>query len=72
MVFKISDKQLIKKVQSNMESWKLLETKFDSKTVYDDNDKYIKTKIKLYNGSMITNFHGKKIQNKKHHASVYQ
>ena len=45
---------------------------FESKPVYGDDDKYIKTKIKIYAGSMITNFHNKKCQKKKHHASVYQ
>ena len=33
---------------------------FESKTVYGDDDKYIKTKIKIYAGSVITNFHNKK------------
>ena len=28
--------------------------------IFGDNDKYIKTKIKIYAGSMITNFHDKK------------
>ena len=32
---------------------------FESKPVYGDDDKYIKTKIKIYAGSMITNFHSK-------------
>ena len=34
---------------------------FESKPVYGDDDKYIKTKIKIYVDSMITNFHNKKI-----------
>ena len=34
---------------------------FDSKPVYGDNDKYIKTKIKLYGDKINTNFQGKKI-----------
>ena len=29
---------------------------WESKAVYGDDDKYIKTKIKAYAGSMITNF----------------
>ena len=41
-------------------SWKVNEDKFWKKTVYGDDDKYIKTKIKIYAGSMITNFHDKK------------
>ena len=40
---------------------KLLKIEFDSEPVYGDNDKYIKTKIKIYAGSMITNFQSKKM-----------
>ena len=50
----------------------LLDTKFDSKPVYCDNNKYIKTKIKIYGGSVNTIFKVKKCQNKKHHAKLYQ
>ena len=39
----------------------LLSIKFDSEPVYGDNDKYIKTKIKLYGDKINTNFQGKKI-----------
>ena len=38
---------------------------FESKPVYGDDDKYIKTKIKTYAGSMITNFHNKKMPKEK-------
>ena len=66
MPFKISDKQLLKRYN---QIWKrvekLLKIEFDSKPVYGDNDKYIKTKIKIYAGSIITNFQGKKMLNKK-------
>ena len=45
MSFKISDKQLLKKYN---QLWKrvekLLEIKFDSKPIYGDDEKYIKTK----------------------------
>ena len=41
----------------------------ESKPVYGDHDKYIKTKIKAYAGSIITNFHNKKIPKEK--ANVY-
>ena len=34
---------------------------FDSLPVYGDDDKYIKTKIKLYEDKINTNFQGKKI-----------
>ena len=34
---------------------------FDSKPVYGDNNKYIKTKIQMYEDRMNTNFPGKKV-----------
>ena len=34
---------------------------FDSEPVYGDNDKYIKTKVKLYEDRVNTNFQGKKV-----------
>ena len=39
----------------------LLNVKFDSKPVYDDNDKYIKTKIQIYEDKENTRFQGKKL-----------
>ena len=39
----------------------LTSTKFDSEPVYGDNDKYIKTKIKMYEDRVNTNFQGKKV-----------
>ena len=49
MSFKISNKQLLKKYN---QIWKrvekLLKIEFDSKALYGDNDKYIKTEIKIY------------------------
>ena len=66
MPFKIKVKQLLKKYN---QIWKrvekLLKRNFNSEPVYGDNDKYIKIKIKIYNGSMITNFQGKKMQKEK-------
>ena len=60
MYFKINEKQLFKKCN---QIWKiiekLLEIKFDRKPVYGDDEKYIKTKIKTYGDSVITNFHCK-------------
>ena len=38
---------------------------FDSYPVYDDNEKYFKTKIRIYGDRVITNFQGKKHQNTK-------
>ena len=37
---------------------------FESKPVYGDDDKYLKTKIKIYADSIVTNFH-KKISKEK-------
>ena len=37
---------------------------FESKPVYGDDNKYIKTKIKIYAGSIITNFHHKNAKRK--------
>ena len=34
---------------------------FDSEPVYGDNDKYIKTKIKMHEDRVNTNFQGKKV-----------
>ena len=45
---------------------------FESKPVYRDNYKYIKTKIKIYADNVVTNFHKKKCLKKKHHANAYQ
>ena len=33
---------------------------YESEPIYSDNDKYIKTKIKLYGDKINTNFQGKK------------
>ena len=61
MFFKISDKQLLKKYNQIWKTIeKLLKIELDSEPVYNDNVKYIKTKIKIYSNSMITNFHRKK------------
>ena len=38
----------------------LLDVQFDSYPVYGDNEKYIKTKIRMYEDRTITNFQGKK------------
>ena len=38
-----------------------LNIKLDIEFVYDDNDKYITTKIKIYDNNVNTNFHSKKV-----------
>ena len=73
MSIKIRDQQLLKKynqVQKRPE--KFLKIKYDKKPIYGDDDKYIKTKIKIYGVSVNTNFQEKKFQKKKHHAIVYR
>ena len=42
-----------------------MKIKFKSKPVYGDNVKCIKTKIKIYVGNIITNFHNKKMPKEK-------
>ena len=62
----VKDKQLLKnytKIWEKIE--KLMKINFESKPVYGDDDKYIKTKIKIYAGSTITNFHNKKMPKEK-------
>ena len=66
MSFKINDKKLLKnysKIWERIES--LLNIDIESTPVYGDDDKYIKTKIKIYENSIITNFHNKKIPKEK-------
>ena len=49
----------------------LLGIEFDSDPVYGDIDSYIKTKIKMYDNKVNTNFKIKKFQKMIHHISVY-
>ena len=66
MPFKISDKQLLKKYSQIWERVeKLLKIEFDSRPVYGDNDKYIKTKINIFNDSLNSDFQGKKMTKRK-------
>ena len=64
--FRANNKHLLKhynKIWEKVE--KLLRIDFQSKLVYGDDDKYIKTKIEIYTGSVITNFHDKKMPKEK-------
>ena len=62
MSFKVSDNKLPRKYNKIWEKIsKVLNIEFDSKPVYGDNDKYIKTKIKMYEDRVNTNFQGKKV-----------
>ena len=61
MSFKVSDNKLLKKYNKIWEKISnLLNIEFDSEPVYGDNDKYIKTKVKMYEDRVNTNFQGKK------------
>ena len=58
--FRVNNKQLLKnynKIWQKIE--KLMKINFQSKPVYGDDDRYMKTKIKIYLDSMVTNFHKK-------------
>ena len=73
MSFRVNDKQLLKNYDTIWEKIeKLMKIDFESEPVYDDDNKCIKTKIKIHAGSMITNFHKKKCPKKKHHVNIYQ
>ena len=66
MSFTVNNKQLLKIYNETWEKFeKLMRIDFESKTVYGDDEKYIKTKIKIYAGSMITSFHNKKMPKEK-------
>ena len=63
MSFKVVDNKLLKEYTK---IWgKVVHliniVKFDSDPVYGDNDKYIKTKIKMYEDRVNTNFQGKNV-----------
>ena len=62
MSFNVTDNKLLKKYTKICEKISsLLSKEFDSNSVYGDNDKYIKTKVK-HNGEKVnTNFHKKGI-----------
>ena len=62
MSFIVKDKQLLKNYNRIWDKVKkLMKIDFESKPVYVDDDKYIKTKIKIYAKSTIKNFHNKKM-----------
>ena len=64
--FMANDKQILKNYNKIWEKFeKLLKIEFESKPASGDNGKYLKTKIKIYAGKMITNFHNKKMPKEK-------
>ena len=66
MSSRVNNKQLLKNYSQKWEKvGKLLKIDFESKPVYRYDDKYTKTKIKIYAGSMIANFHNKEMPKEK-------
>ena len=62
MSFKVGNNRLLKKYNKIWEKISnLMNIEFDSEPVYGDNNKYIKTKIKMYEDRVNTNFQGKKV-----------
>ena len=60
--FKVSDNKILKKYKNIWEKVaNLLTIKFDSKPIYGDVDKKIKTKIKIYGDRVNINFHDQKV-----------
>ena len=59
MSFKVGDNKLLRKYNKIWEKISnLMNIEFDSEPVYGDNDKYTKTKIKIYEDRVNTNFQG--------------
>ena len=66
MSLRVNDEQLFKKYNKIWKKVeKLMRIDFESKPTYGYDDKYIKTKIKTYADSIITNFHNKKMPKEK-------
>ena len=66
MSFIVKDKKLLKKYSRIWEATEgLMKITLESKPVYGEDIKYIKTKIKTYSGNIITNFHNKKMPKEK-------
>ena len=64
--FIVKDKKLLKSYAKILETIEgLMDINFESKPIYGGDDKYIKTKIKTYAGSIITNFHNQKMPKEK-------
>ena len=65
MFFKTIQKKLLKSCSKIWErASSLMNIEFDNESVYGDNDKYMKTKIKSYEDKVNSNFQGNKIPNK--------
>ena len=53
MSFRVNDKKILKKYNK---IWDTIADLMDVQFVYGDNEKYIKTKIRMYEDRVITNF----------------
>ena len=72
MSFIVKNKQLLKEYTKIWETIEgLMKINFESKRVYGDDDKYIKTKIKTYADSIITHFHNKKNAKRKSKMKMF-
>ena len=66
MSFKVKDNKLLKKYNKIWEKISSqMNIEFDSEPVYGDGDKYKKTKIKMCEGRVNTNFQGRKVPKEK-------
>ena len=66
MSFLVKYKKFLKKYSKIWQTIeRLIKITFESKPVYGEDVKYIKTKIKTYTGSVITNFHNKRMPKEK-------
>ena len=62
MLFKVGDNKLLKKYNKTWQKLSnLMNIEFDSEPVYGDNDKYVKTKIKMYEDRVNINFQSKQV-----------
>ena len=62
MSFKVGDNKLLKKYNKILDKISdLMNIEFDSEPGYGDGDKYITTKIKMYEDRVNTNFQGKEV-----------
>ena len=66
MSLRVNDEQLFNKYNKIWKKVeKLMKIDFENKPFYGDDDKYIKTKIKTYADSILTNFHNQKMLKEK-------
>ena len=70
--FEVGDNKLLKKFNKIWEKISnLMNIESDTEPIYGDNDKYIKTKIKMCEDRVNTNFKIKKCLKKISHISAY-